>query len=264
MMLGAIDLTQHLDYIMLLFIRVSGLLISSPIFGRQNIPKMAKIGLCLVLTIVFTMTLPAPDTYPQYANVFAYGLTCLLELAFGVCLGFVMTSVFDVTMMAGALIDMQTGFSMASIYDPQENVQTPLSGNLYNVALLMLFFAVDGHLKIIEILYSTIQTVPIGMVTVPAEIANVAVEVMSLSLVLSVMIAMPLLATGLLLEVAMGAIIRAVPQMNMFVVGIPLKVIIGLFILMMTFSVFAGFSTTIFDRLFEYVGIMFDSMRVAA
>jgi flagellar biosynthetic protein FliR len=263
MILGAIDLTQHFDYVMLLFIRVSGILISSPIFGRQNIPRMAKIGFCLVLTSVFIVALPAPTTYPHYANVFAYGLTCTLELSFGVCLGFVMTAMFNVTMTAGAIIDMQTGFSMASIYDPQENVQTPITGNLYNIVLLILFFAVDGHLKIIQILYSTIQTVPIGMVTVPAAIAKVAMEVMSLSFMLSVMVAMPMIAAGLLLEFAMGAIIRTVPQMNMFVVGVPLKLILGLIVLISTFTVFAGFSTTIFDRLFEYVGIMFDSLKVA-
>lgn len=260
-MFGAIDITQHLDYVLLLFIRVSGLLISSPIFGRSNYPRMAKIGLCLVITTVFMVALPEPAVYPVYANVLAYGLACVLELSFGVCLGFVMTTMFNLTLTAGAVIDMQTGFNMASIYDTQNNIQTPITGNLYNIALLILFFAVDGHLKVIEILYATIQAVPIGTAAMPAEIVWIAMEVMSMSFLLAVMVAMPVIAAGLLVEVAVGAIIRTVPQMNMFVVGIPLKLIVGLLILMYTFSIFASFSTTIFTKMFEYVAMMFDQLR---
>lgn len=251
---------DHLDYVLLLFVRISGLLISSPIFGRKNVPNVAKIGFCAVLTIVFMNSLPIPQVYPEFVGVLDYALVLLRELSFGVAMGFVLTAIFSLTMTAGALMDYQIGFSMAGIYDYQMNTQTPLSGSLYNLIMLLLFLLYDGHLKLIEIIYKTIEAVPIGAAMAPPEILWVAAEVMTKSFVLSVMVAMPILAAGIMLEIAIGAMVKTVPQMNMFVVGIPLKIIVGLVVMLLTFTFFANFTKDIFDMAFNYIGMMFEQL----
>ncbi len=247
-----------MEYVFLLFIRVSGLLISSPIFGRKNIPNIAKIGFCAVLTVVFMAALPEPAVYPVYNSLPAYVLTVIRELAFGVAMGFVLTAIFNLTMTAGAIMDYQIGYSMASIYDYQNNSQTPISGSLFNIMMLILFLMYDGHLKLIEIIFKTITAIPIGTVMVPPDILLVAAEVMTRAFILSVMVAMPVLAAGLMLEIALGAMIKTVPQMNMFVVGIPIKIIIGLLVMLMTFSLFVNFTKDIFNAMFNYIGALFD------
>ncbi|MGI5935649.1 MAG: flagellar biosynthetic protein FliR [Oscillospiraceae bacterium] len=258
--MGFAEVSQHLDYVFLFFLRVSGILISSPIFGRSNIPNGYKIGFCIVLTGVFIMGLPAPAVYPYYAGLLEYILICLKELLFGAAMGYVLTAMFNITMTAGSIIDTQIGLSMASIYDPQNNTHAPLSGGLLNIMLLLLFFSVDGHLKLVEILYRTIEIVPIGQAVAAPSIVWVAAEVMSRSFVLAVMVSMPVMAAGIFLEVALGVIVRTVPQMNMFVVGIPLKVLVGIVTLGLMFTVFADFSKNIFNEAFNYIGFMFDNL----
>jgi flagellar biosynthetic protein FliR len=124
--------------------------------------------------------------------------------------------------------------------------------------LLIIFFSVNGHLKLIDILYHTIETVPVGTSAVAPEILWAAAEVVSKSFVLSVMVAMPVLAAGLITEIALGVTIKTVPQLNMFVIGIPVKIIIGLFMLILTLTVFADFSKVIISKAFDMIGMMFN------
>ncbi|MEL4106739.1 flagellar biosynthetic protein FliR [Oscillospiraceae bacterium WX1] len=251
---------NHLDYVILMFVRISGLLISSPIFGRRNVPNIAKIGFCAVLTAVFMAGLPAPVSYPVYDNLVVYALVLVRELAFGVAMGFVLTTMFNLTMTAGAIMDYQIGFSMASIYDAQNNAQTPITGSLFNIMMILLFFLYDGHLKLIDLIWRTFTAIPVGAAMAPAEILWVAAEVMTKSFVLSVMVAMPVLAAGIMMEFALGAIIKTVPQMNMFVVGIPIKIVVGLVVLLMTFSLFAIVTKDIFSTIFSQIGLMFNHL----
>ncbi len=251
---------DHLEYVFLLFIRISGILISSPIFGRKNIPNIAKIGFCAVLTVVFMSSLPEPEIYPVYDNLLVYVLIIVRELSFGIAMGFVLTTMFNLTMTAGAVMDYQIGYSMASIYDYQNNTQTPITGSLFNIMMLILFLMYDGHLKLIEVIHKTITAIPIGTAMAPPDILWVALEVMTKSFVLSIMVAMPVLAAGIMLEIALGAVIKTVPQMNMFVVGIPIKIVLGLIVVLMTFSLFANFTKDIFSMMFDYIGLMFNRM----
>ena len=263
-MISLTAVSEHIDYVFLMFIRVSGILISSPIFGRKNVPSMSKIGFCVILTIVFVMSVPEPSVFPVYRNMLEYGLVCVKELLFGVAMGFVLTTMFNVVMTAGAIMDYQIGYSMASIYDPQNNTQTPVTGSFFNIMLIVSFFSLDGHLRLIEVLYKTVEAVPIGAAAAPPAIMWVAAEVMSSAFVLSVMVAMPVLAAGLVLEIALGAMIKTVPQMNMFVVGIPFKIILGLLMLTFSVTIFADFSKSIFNKAFDYIGIMFNILSGTA
>lgn len=247
----------HFDYVLLFFLRVSGLLIESPVFGRKNVPGAAKIGFCLVLSLVFILSLPAPETYPAFSGLFEYVLVCLRELLFGTAVGFVLTAMFQIPLTAGSIMDYQVGWSMAGIYDMQMNTQAALSGSLMNLMLLLIFFGVNGHLKLIGILYRTFETVPVGSAAASPGLLYTAAEVVSRSFVLSVMVAMPVLAAGLLMETALGAAARTVPQLNMFVVGIPVKIIVGLLMLAVTLTVFADFSRVILNQSFDYIDEMF-------
>lgn len=257
-------LYEHFDYVFLLFLRISGILIGSPVFGRKNVPSMFKIGFCAILTLVFLTGISAPMQYPVFGQLLEYILICVRELLFGAAMGFVLTAMFNITLTAGSIMDYQIGFNMANIYDAQNNTQSPITGSLLNLMLLILFFAQDGHLKLVDILYRTIEAVPVGAAMTAPGIMWVAAEVMSKSLMLSVMVAMPVLAAGMMMEIALGATIRTVPQLNMFVIGIPLKIIVGLIMFALTLTVFADFSKVIFTKAFDYIGMMFDCMGVAS
>jgi flagellar biosynthetic protein FliR len=197
-----------------------------------------------------------------YGTLPEYVLLCIKELMFGLSLGFVTTIFFNLVYSAGQMIDMQIGFGIVSVYDIQNSSQVPVIGNLLNILLLIVFFSVNGHLKLVSILYATVEKVPVGHVQLSPDLVLAILEAFSLSFVLAVMVAMPIIASGMILEVVMGVLIRSVPQMNMFVIGIPLKIAVGLVVLMASIPVFVGFTDQIFSDMFRAVGRVFDTIGV--
>ncbi|MGI6160413.1 MAG: flagellar biosynthetic protein FliR [Christensenellales bacterium] len=212
------EVSRNFEGLLLIFIRVSALLYASPVFGRKAIPAMAKAGLCAFIAyIVFgAYTIPVI----RYAGLWHYAMLCILELMFGVALGYITTLFFSVAQTAGHAIDMQMGFGMVNVFDVQSNISVPMSGNFLNIILLIAFFGAGGHRQLIAILLATFNTVPPGQVAISAAAGAAALKFFCLAFVMALNVAMPIIASGLLGELIMGFVVRTVPQMNIFVVGI--------------------------------------------
>ena len=251
------EILGNADYFILIIFRVGGLVFSSPIFGRINIPALVKIGLIAAIGYLFFTVFP--QTHPlEYTTLVGFILICALELLLGIALAYITNIFFSLTAYtAGQLIDMQIGYGIVNVYDVQNNMQAPMMGNVLNLMLLLVFFAVNGHLRLIDIIYLTVERMPIGSLILSPGVGIAAVEVFIMAFMLGVMTALPIIASGLTLEIAFGTLMRAVPQVHMFVVGIPLKMLIGLVMFSFTLPVFAGFSTRIFEELFIGVEKMF-------
>ena len=253
------DVIVHLDSFVLSFIRITALILSSPIFGRRNIPNVAKIGLCLMLTyIVF---LSRPDTpAADIRDIWHYAMLCLLELLFGLILGYVTTLFFSIAQLAGYTIDMQMGFGMVNVFDVQSNLSVPITGNFLYVVMMIAFFTVNAHHRLVDILLSTFAYVPAGAVKLNPELGMAALEVFAKAFLLSLNVAMPVIVSGLLGEVILGFVVRTTPQMNVFVVGIPLKVLLGFMVLLIILPPYVAFSSTLFDEMFSAIGMMFQGL----
>ena len=248
---------QQADYFILIMLRVSGLVINSPIFGRVNVPNMARIGLALSLGFMFFIRFPQVENI-YYTTLFGFVLLCAAELLIGMALAYVTNIFFSLTAFtAGQLIDMQIGFGIVNVFDAQNQTQVPMIGNVLNIMMLILFFLVNGHLRLIEILHITIDAIPIGSPVISGAIGLAVLEVFIRAFLLGVMMALPILASGLTLEVGFGMMMRAVPQIHMFVVGIPLKMLVGLIVFSITLPVFAGFTDRIFAEMFNSIELVF-------
>ncbi len=239
---------SNIDCFALMFLRISGLLMSSPIFGRRNLPNTLKIALCLLVTYITFAA--SPQTPVAYKGAAGFILICFTELLFGLALGYVTTLFFSIVQTSGQVMDMQMGFGMVNVFDVQTNISVPVTGNLIYVVVIITFLGVNGHIKLIHIIRNTFGHIPVGAVSLNPVVGLVALEVFALAFLLSVNVAMPLIASGLLGEVAMGFIVRAVPQMNVFVVGIPLKIALGFLMLFLIMPVFIHFTDTIFKNMF--------------
>ena len=245
------------DYFILLVFRVGGLVFSSPIFGRINIPAIAKIGFIAAIGYLFFTIFPQSAAI-EYSTLMEFALICALELLLGIALAFATNIFFALTAYtAGQLIDMQIGYGIVNVYDAQNSTQAPVMGNVLNIILLIVFFAVEGHLRLIDMVYMTIDRMPIGALSLSPEIGIVAAEIFMKAFLLGVMVALPVIASGLTLEIILGMLMRSVPQIHMFVVGVPLKMLIGLIVFSVSLPVFIGFSNRIFDELFYGVEKMF-------
>ena len=251
------DIIGSADYFVLLIFRVGGLVVTSPIFGRVNIPAMAKV--CFTVAIGYLFFTIFPQTVDiKYSSLIGFVLLCASELLLGIALSFVTNLFFSLTAFtAGHMIDMQIGFGIVNVYDIQNNMQAPVMGNILNLMLLLLFFAVNGHRQLIEMVYLTINRLPIGTAVLSPNIGWVALEIFKRAFMLGVMMALPILASGLTLEIILGVLMRTVPQIHMFVVGIPMKMFVGIIVFSATLPIYAGFSTRIFDELFSGVERMF-------
>lgn len=251
------------DYFILLLFRVGALIVSSPIFGRVTIPRMVKIALAVSVTMMFFIWIP-PVADIQYTSLIGFTLICAKEVLIGVALAYVTNAFFSIAYTAGQLIDMQIGFGIVNVYDPQNNSQIPMTGNMLNLVLLIVFFMVNGHLRLVQIIYITLEKLPVGNVTLSPDIAMVALEVFTMSFTLGVMVALPVIASGLILEITFGALMRTVPQMNMFVVGIPIKILIGFVVIIAILPVYLNFSDRIFTEMFSGIESMFSTFLAAA
>ncbi|MDR2572127.1 MAG: flagellar biosynthetic protein FliR [Oscillospiraceae bacterium] len=253
----AINVLMSADYFILIVLRMGGLVFSSPIFGRVNLPIIAKIG--LITTLSYMMFNIFPQTVAiHYSTLLGFVILCAGELLLGMALAYATNVFFSLTAFtAGQLIDMQVGFGIVNVFDAQNNTQVPMMGNVLNIMFILIFFAVEGHLRLIEIIYLTIDRMPMGTLVFSPAIGLTALEIFMRAFVLGVMMALPIIASGLTLEIGFGMMMRAVPQIHMFIVGIPMKMIVGITIFIVTLPVFGNFTARIFDELFLAIEKMF-------
>jgi flagellar biosynthetic protein FliR len=250
----------HWDYLLLLLLRVSALIFSSPIFGRRNIPVIARIGYCACIAYLFFVSVPQTQPLDYHDDLMLYVLLCVKELLFGLVLGYVLNAFFTLTFTAGQLIDMQMGFGLVNVFDPQSNLSIPMVGNFLNIVMLLVFFAVNGHHRLIQILYLTVVRIPIGSVEFSPSLALVAVELFSQTFLLALSVALPIVVSGLMGEALMGVITRSVPQINVFMIGLPLKVVLGFVILLATLPVYVNFLPQIFEQMYIGLDNMFGAL----
>lgn len=248
-----------LDYILLLFIRVSGMTLSSPIFGRQNIPGNVKIVFSMALTYFFYTAVPQLQPL-EYTSLAMFVLLCIKELAIGMVMGYILTLFFSTAFTAGQMIDMQLGFGMVNVFDVQSNASVPVFGSMINFAMLLVFYLTNGHTRLITMLGYTLVDIPVGTVVLLPALSMVLLELFCNSFVLVAHMALPIIASGLLLEVIMGLVIRTVPQLNVFSVGMPLKIIAGLFVFLTLIPVYVAYSNTVFDTMFAGIELAFSQM----
>ena len=223
----------------LILSRMSGFVLFNPIFGRQNVPGIVKSGLVLLLSItVFPVTTYRPAV-PE--SILELGVLLLLELAMGYLLGMVINLFFYIPLMAGSIIDMQMGLSMASTYDPSSGIQTTATSNVLNTLMSLLFFVANGHQTLIRIFVTSGRAVPYGAVALGEDLYGAVLEIFIDCTILGIKLAMPILAAELMGQVGMGILMKVIPQINVFVINIDLKLIIGLVLVMLLLVPFSQF-----------------------
>lgn len=225
-----------LTYILM---RVSGFIFLNPLLGRSNIPAYVKSGIVLVLTVA---TLPlAPPGAPVPDHVIVYALRLLMEFAIGYVVGFVTSLFFYVIAMAGEVIDMQMGLNMSKVYDPSSNISLSPVASLLNVLFVLSFFAVNGHASLLRILMTSGQIIPFGAASIGDQLAQSILTLFQQCTLLGVQLAFPIFAAEFLGQMAIGVLMKTIPQINVFSINIELKVLVGLVLLLLMFYPMADF-----------------------
>ncbi|WP_058485170.1 flagellar biosynthetic protein FliR [Defluviitalea phaphyphila] len=245
----------HIDIVLLVFIRFLGFFITSPVFGGRDIPSYSKIGLSFIMSTILISTMP-DITVSYNDNILGYVLLILKELVVGMLFGFIVYLILSTFYLAGQLIDYQIGFSMINVLDPLSQIQIPITGNFYYLIILALLLVTNGHHKIIQALFYSYNVIPIGEAIFNSTMIGNYIIILSDIFILAIKIASPIIGAILILDVALGILARTAPQMNMFVIGLPLKLIIGLVFLMIITPLLNMIYNFIAEELFRQLFIV--------
>lgn len=244
--------------LLLIFMRMSGCVLFNPILGRRNIPVVVKIGLTLMLS-VFTYHLVPAQTF-EISSFLVFFVELMKELLIGFMVGYVIQLFLAVILISGENMDMQIGISMSKIYDPQSNVSMPISGSLLNAMFLLIFFASNAHLTLIQVFVKLCVLVPYGSLTIKPDLFQNLAGLFGLILIYAVKLALPILAAELITEIAVGLVMRAVPQIDVFTINIQLKVIIGFIMILVLVPSFAAFLERIMTLMFDNINHVFGAL----
>ncbi len=216
--------------------RILALIASAPVIGNPGVPARVKIGLGLLLTILVAPLVPSPAGIDPAS---ASGLLILAQqVLIGLAMGFAMQVVFHAAQLAGEIIGLQMGLGFATLYDASVPGFIPIIGQYLGIVVSLAFLAVDGHLLLVAALVESFQVLPLAPFSAPSGL-RALVEWGSSIFSYSLALALPLLAALLITNLALGVLTRAAPQLNIFAVGFPLTILIGILTLALALPYFA-------------------------
>ena len=230
----SIDSIAQLTLFSLILMRMSGCVLMNPILGRNNIPARVKAGLIFVLAL--TVYSSSMEDAFEIVSTVEFAFLLLKEFAAGYVVGYVMHLFFFIVSFAGYIIDYQMGLSMATVYDPQSNAQMPVTGSLLQTWLILLFFAVDGHLALMKILLTSAEIVPYGGIVITQGLALKVIDIFLECVGMGISLAIPMIAAEFLVEMGVGILNKVVPQISIFVINIQMKLIVGLGLLALLYA----------------------------
>ncbi|WP_077211535.1 flagellar biosynthetic protein FliR [Bacillus dakarensis] len=250
-----VDLLPEFPVFLLVFVRVTSFFIMMPLFSYRNIPTTHKAGFGLFLAWIMFYTIDAPvlEINGEYL------LLVMKEALVGLMVGFIAYLILSAIQIAGGFIDFQMGFAIANVIDPQTGAQSPLTGQyLYTISLLFLL-SVNGHHLLLDGIYYSYQFVPLDQAWIPfgdESLILFIVKSFSAMFMIALQMSLPVVASLFLVDVALGIVARTVPQLNVFVVGLPLKIGVSFIVLIAVMAVMFG----VVSQLFEYMLVTMRSL----
>jgi flagellar biosynthetic protein FliR len=221
--------------------RTAGVIFFNPIFGRNSVPSIMKVGLSLALAMFAVFELGTTQVINYTAIEFIGAM--LQGFIIGIVIGFIMTLFLSVFQLGGEVIDMQMGLSMASMYDPATKANISVTGNLLTSMYVLIFFISNAHLALFTVVIKSFQVIPLGIGQVSDQVAVFFIELMYYIFLYAVQLAIPIIVTEIIAEFAVGILMRLVPNINVFVINIQIKVIIGLIVVFTIIPALANFMT---------------------
>lgn len=227
---------------MLVLFRVAGMMIFAPLFGSDWIPARVKVLLAIVLAMGMCAAIDSPVELPQTSWELALGIGG--EMAFGIAMGLVLSFTFIAAQWAGEMIGHQMGLNLSEVFDPQFGRSGSLIGNLYFMLTLMVFLLIGGHRQMIVGLRMSLRSLPLFSLGVDKPLLDTLVGLFQSCTTLAVQLAAPLLVTMLVVDLALGCIGKAMPQMNFMTAGLAIRSLLGFALLIvgltLTVNVLSG------------------------
>ncbi len=244
------NLYKDMDLFLLVFCRIICALALLPIVEETKIPPLALSGLSAILALLTLLTgqMEGPVYNP---TLLGYTLVIVKECTVGIIIGFGMKIFFQVYYFVGMMFGMQSGMSMSMLYDPSTGAQVPIIGRFYMLSFSVIFILSGGYEWFITKLIESFKDIPVNQAFFREDLVGIVGEAVSNYWLVSFKLTMPIIGVLFIIDWGLGILARTVPQMNMFVIGIPLKMLILFFLLIFTLGFFTVFNDIIIDNMVE-------------
>lgn len=243
-----IDFIETFPTFLLVFVRVTSFFLMLPLFSYRTVPATFKVGSGFFLALIIFISMEPPI----FEINGTYYLFIIKEALVGILIGFIAYVMMSAIQTAGGFIDFQMGFGMVNVMDPQTGAQSPIMGQyLYTISLLFLL-SVNGHHLMLDGIYYSYQFIPLDRMWLPLGHENViefVITSFNAMFMIALQLSLPIVASLFLVDVALGIAARTFPQLNIFVVGIPLKIGVSFFVLIIVMGTMMVVVSQIFETM---------------
>lgn len=226
------ELTSMLATILWPFMRIGAMFAAAPIFSARSVPVRIRVLLAFVIAWILAPVIPDPPAVELISSEAL--IISVYQVLIGVAMGFILQMVFSAFIIAGQSIAAAMGLGFASIIDPQNGMQVPVISQIFLIMATLVFLALNGHLIFIEVLAKSFNNLPVGTISPSADSLWQLVIWGKDMFAGGLLIALPAVAALLLVNLAFGVTSRAAPQLNIFAVGFPVMIMVGMVFLMLT------------------------------
>lgn len=215
------------EYFLLVFVRIATFMFVAPFFGMQGVPVMVKSGFSAVVAIMVVSVMNPSEVV--YSGVIGFGVLVVKEAITGLIIGFMAYVCNTIVIFAGNIIDMDIGFSMASEFDTSMNTQMTVTGQMYYYFMMLMLLVSDMHQYILKAVLDSFTLIPLGGATFEWDsLLSTFTKYMTDSFIIAFRIILPVFAVMLVTNCVLGIMAKVAPQMNMFSVGMQIKILLGL------------------------------------
>ncbi|MBH0229287.1 flagellar type III secretion system protein FliR [Halobacillus yeomjeoni] len=232
---------------LLIMTRILAFFATLPIFSYRNVPTKHKVGFSFFLALLMYYTVPIPDVFIDGE----YFLLLFKEAAVGIAVGLLAYIVLAAIQIAGGFIDFQMGFAIANVIDPQTGAQSPLIGQFLYIITLLFILAVNGHHLIIDGVFYSYEFIALDKFLPWQDESWILYIIQSFNqmFIIAFLMAVPIVGCLFLVDIALGIVARTVPQLNVFVVGLPLKIFVALAVLVIAMTFYIMLIKNLFETM---------------
>lgn len=238
---------QDFEYFFLILVRIATFVAVAPFFSMSQVPRKVKTGLSFSVALLLWFAVPTQELV--YETVIDYAGIVMKEAIVGLLIGFSANICNHIILFAGRLIDMDMGFAMVNVFDTVTKEQVSISGTLYNYLVMICLLVSGMHTYVLRALIDSYSLIPINEAVFDINgIYQGTLTFLADYVVIGFRIYLPIFMSLMILNVVLGVLAKVAPQMNMFVVGMQLKILVGLMVMFLTVYLLPDISNFIFNE----------------
>lgn len=230
-------IAQWLPFTMLVFLRLSAMLMVMPVFGYATVAPRIRIALAVTLTLIIA-PMVGESFHIHYTSLMMLAVDAMREIFIGVMIGFGARILFEAFRLAGSLVGFQMGLAIMNVADPTSQDNVSIIGNLWFLVIVLFFILTDSHHFLLETLVISFKGIPLGTAHIGARAGRVLTGEGSHLFELSLRFAAPMILFLLLADVAIAFASRVMPQLNIFFISLPLKISAGIYMVLVSLKIF--------------------------